>query len=203
MRDRGAELEALVVLRHEDAAHVRVALEVLADPPKPGQVLERKVAVLGQRRILNRRRVTLAEHESVPARPFGMIRIVAQHPVVQRRDDVRGRKRGVQVSGLGHREHPHAVDSQHGGPSLQLGDPRLRLDAVRKLRRRLRVGDRPQVGHFGEVSARRHRGSGVARRGGCHLALRLCARVDGTNSSGLGRGAGSGGGGRRVAVTVR
>ena len=44
------------------------------------------------------------------SRPLG---VVAQHPVVERGDDVGRRQRAVEVAGLGDRQHPHAVDAQH------------------------------------------------------------------------------------------
>ena len=54
------------------------------------------------------------------------------------------------------REHPDAVDTQHGRPALELRDPRLRLLPLDQLRRRLRVRDRRQVPHGGEVSVHGH-----------------------------------------------
>ena len=112
--------------RHLDArssTHVGVALKLRPDLPQAGEVLEREVAVLRERRVLDRRGVALAEHEPVAAAPLGVLGVVAQHAVVERRDDVRRRERRVEMPGLRYREHPHAVESQHGRPALELGDP--------------------------------------------------------------------------------
>ena len=75
------------------AAHVRMPLELGADLPQPHQVLEREVAVLSERRVLDRCGVALAEHEPVAGRPFRVVGVVTEHPVVERGDDVRGRER--------------------------------------------------------------------------------------------------------------
>ena len=75
------------------AAHVRMPLELGPDLPQPHQVLEREVAVLGERRVLDGRRVALAEHEPVAGRPFGVVGIVTEHSVVERCHDVRRRER--------------------------------------------------------------------------------------------------------------
>ncbi len=135
------------------AVHVGVALELGADLAQAHQVLEREVAVVGERRVLDRRRVALAEDEAVALGPVGVLRVVAQDPVVERGDDVGGRERGVEVARLGDREHAHAVDPQHGRPALELGDRRLRRRA-RSAGGRLRVGHGPQVSHVREVSRR-------------------------------------------------
>ena len=51
------------------AVHVRVTLKLGADLAEPHQILEREVAVLGERRVLNRGRVALAEDEAVALGP--------------------------------------------------------------------------------------------------------------------------------------
>ena len=155
-RDPKAHRQALTERAGRDldprgAVHVRVTLEVSADLTQPHQVLAREVAGVRQRRVLNRRRVTLAEHEAVALRPVGVLRIVAKHPVIQRRHHVRGRQRRVEVPRLRDREHRDAVHPQHRRPAFELGDRRLAVGA----RRGLRIRDRPQVGHVREVS-RRH-----------------------------------------------
>ncbi len=116
------------------AAHVGVSLELGADLAQPHQVLEREVAVLSQRRVLDRSGVALAEHEAIARRPVGILGVVAQHAVVERRDDVGRRQRRVQVAGLRHREHPHAVEAKHRRPALELRNRRLRLRALGELR---------------------------------------------------------------------
>ena len=102
--------------------HVRVALELGADLAQAHQVLEREVGVAGERRVEDRRGVALGEHEAVALRPVGVGRVVAKDAVVERRDDVGGRQRGVEVARLGDGEHPHAVHAQDGRPALELAD---------------------------------------------------------------------------------
>ncbi len=136
------------------APHVRVALELGADLAEPHEVLEREVGVLRERRVLDRRRMALAEDEAVALRPVRVVRVVAKDPVVERGDDVGRRQRGVEVAGLGDREHSHAVDAQDGRPALELGDARLRLAPLGEPGRRLGIRYRRQVPHGGEVSVR-------------------------------------------------
>ena len=156
-RDAEAHREALAERAGGDLdagglVHVRVALEVRADLAQAHQVLEREVAVVGERGVLDRRGVALAEHEAVALGPLRVARIVAQDAVVERGEDVRRRQRRVEVAGLGDGEHPHALHAQHGRPALELGDGR-RGRALVENRGRLRVGHRPQMRHGREVSA--------------------------------------------------
>ncbi len=97
-------------------------LKLGADLAQAHQVLLREVTAPRQRRVLDRRRMALGEHEAIALRPVRALGIVAQGPEVDRRDEVRGREGAVEVAGLGHREHPHAVDSQHGRPALKLAN---------------------------------------------------------------------------------
>ena len=102
--------------------HVRMALQMGADLAKPHQVVGREVAVLGERGVLDRRGVALGEDEAVALRPLRVGGIVAEHPVVEGGDDVGGRERAVEVARLGDGEHADAVDAEHGGVALELGD---------------------------------------------------------------------------------
>ena len=125
------------------AGHVGVALQVRADLAQAHQVLAREVAVLGERRVLDRGGVALGEHEAVALAPVGVRRIVAKHPVVEGGDDVGRRQRGVEVAGFRHSEHPHALDAEHGRVALELFD--RGLGAGRGSR--LGVGNGLQVRH--------------------------------------------------------
>jgi hypothetical protein len=78
--------------------------------------------VLGERRVLDRRGVTLAEDETISLRPIGVPRVVTKNAVIERRDDVGRRERGVEVARLRDRDHPQTVDSEHGCAALQFGD---------------------------------------------------------------------------------
>jgi hypothetical protein len=89
-----------------------MALQVGADLAEAHQVVSGEIAVLGKGRVLDRRGVALGEHEAVPLRPARVGRVVAEGAEVESGDDVRGRQRAVEVTGLGDRQHPHAVDPQ-------------------------------------------------------------------------------------------
>ena len=51
------------------AVHVGMPLEMRVDPAESHQLVRREVAVLSQRGVLDRRRMTLREHEPVPLGP--------------------------------------------------------------------------------------------------------------------------------------
>ena len=73
-RDPEAHRQALAERAGRDLdpgrpGHVRVALEMRVQLAQAHQVLVREVAVPGQRRVLDRRRVPLGEHEAVAAGP--------------------------------------------------------------------------------------------------------------------------------------
>ena len=132
--------------------HVGVALERRADLAEALEVLVREVAVVGKRRVLDRRRMALAEDEAVALVPGRILRVVAKHAVVERGDDVGGRERGIEVARLRDGQHPHAGKAVHRGPALELGDRSLARAASVLLRRRVRIRNRAQMAHRREVT---------------------------------------------------
>jgi hypothetical protein len=153
-------------LHTRGGAHVRMALEHRADLAELLELGVREVAVLGKRRVEDRRGVALGEDEAVALGPVGPLRVVAEDPEVERGDDVSRRERAVEVAGLGDREHPHAVDPQHGGPALELGRGRSGLAVVACARGRLQVWDGPQVPHLRiEVTGGLHERHGMCESG--------------------------------------
>ena len=63
-----------------------MALQLGADLAQAHQVLEREVAVVGERRVLDRRGVALAEDEAVALGPVRVLGVVPEDPVVERGD---------------------------------------------------------------------------------------------------------------------
>src|SRR3954451_11492518 len=122
-----------------------MALEVGPDLAKSHQVVRREVAVLGQRRVQNRRSVSLGEDEAISLRPPGVRWVVTKHAVVEGGDDVRGGEGAVEIARLGDGDHPHAVHPQYGREALELRGRRFAVDLAGGLW--LGIWDRVQVRH--------------------------------------------------------
>jgi hypothetical protein len=131
------------------ARHVRMALQVRADLAQPHQVVGGEVAVLGERRIQDRRGVALGEDEAVALGPARVPGIVAEDPVVEGGDDVGRRERAVQVPCLRDRNHADTVHAEHGRIALELGDGGLALALAGGLW--LEIWDGLQVRHRGLI----------------------------------------------------